>query len=63
MISKEKEAELWNGDIWVNALKNLETLGHSELSGPGEVVRSHLGKDSTLSPHFEDKGEASVLQH
>lgn len=47
LIRKDKEVEIWNGDIRVNALKNLETSGHSELSGSAKVAHSLLLKAST----------------
>ena len=55
LIRKDEEAEIWNGDIWVNVLKKLETSGHPELSGSAKVAHSLLLKDSTPSHPLRTK--------
>lgn len=39
---KKWDHDIWDGDIWVDPLENVESLSFPELSEPAEVAYSSL---------------------
>lgn len=62
LTGKEQALEILDGDIWLDALKYLESPDPLKLSGPTVVAHSCLLKANIIPLLLEEDAEASALE-